>query len=699
MDLVLPLVGRAEWALPLERGGRIWVAEQLEVAAHGVTAILGTWLGLTVAIRARHLPAARVFGLICLFLVTWSVAIIVQRLSPAATVDRVANGFEEMGAFLVIAATPHIAASLAAEGPWTRMQQVVVGAGYVLAVTMGLPAVVNPEAKFAITPPHFELAGVPGEVFGWAWILLRIGLFAFALAWLIMALRGADRDVARQRQLQVALVTVGLGALGGTLRFTPPLSDSDPWLGVSLVMASVVTAAYAVFAQRIFFSADVAARTFRSSLVAGLLATGFVLVVVFLDREVRNLMAVELPIVATLALVATIALFEPLSDRVRGWIASFGSTSRAVAYEQLLRALGDPLLSNHDPTHAVEPALARLSRAFRLSGARVTAADGAELAVHGEFDLDSTLVLRLPLSSGGEPYGDVVFGPKRSGLPYTAGESEVLRLAASYLAGTLHLAATQDDQAAAIESLTGQRRELASTRSELQAAIVGASARGGGLNVYALGPLRVERGGAPVRQWGGAKAGTRQAEALFAFLFDRGERGVAKDEIIELVWPDVDLDRADLAFHRTLGGLRTTLEPGRPGGDRGTAVVFHNDRYRLDPGLVVWSDVDAFEAEMAAAGASDDAVAALRHLERARSLYRGDFLDDCPFYGDSAQVEERRDLLRGRFVDLLLALGERYEARGDRPAAASCFRQARQVNGEDLPPADEALSRLGLAVS
>ena len=106
----------------------------------------------------------------------------------------------------------------------------------------------------------------------------------------------------------------------------------------------------------------------------------------------------------------------------------------------------------------------------------------------------------------------------------------------------------------------------------------------------------------------------------------------------------------------------------------------------------------AFEEAMAAASAAPDPDDALQHLERARSLYRGDYLDDCPFYGDSAQVEERRELLRGRYVDLLLALGERYEARGDRPAAAACFRQARLVAGDELPPADEALSRLGAPV-
>jgi two-component SAPR family response regulator len=210
--------------------------------------------------------------------------------------------------------------------------------------------------------------------------------------------------------------------------------------------------------------------------------------------------------------------------------------------------------------------------------------------------------------------------------------------------------------------------------------------------------LRVERDGQPMRRWGGEKAGSRQAEAVFAFLLDRGERGAAKDEVVELIWPDVDLERADLAFHRTLGGLRTTLEPGRRGGDRGQAITFHNDRYRLDPALIAWSDMAAFEEAMVAASAAQDPDEALRHLERARSLYRGDLLDDCPFYGDSAYVEERRDLLRGRCVDLLLALGERYEARGDRPAAAACFRQARTVAGDELPTADEALSRLGAQV-
>ncbi len=210
-------------------------------------------------------------------------------------------------------------------------------------------------------------------------------------------------------------------------------------------------------------------------------------------------------------------------------------------------------------------------------------------------------------------------------------------------------------------------------------------------------PSHAERDGELIRQWGGEKAGTRQAEALFAFLYDRGESGVTKDEAIELIWPDVDLDRADLAFHRTLGGLRRTLEPGRGQREGSTAIGFSNDRYRLDPGVVAWSDLATFEQLLADASTATDPDDGLAALIGARDLYRGDYMDDCPFYGDGADVEDRREHLRGRYVDLLLAIGMHHEERGDRSAAAAAFRDARRAANDACPPADAALERLGFA--
>ena len=214
------------------------------------------------------------------------------------------------------------------------------------------------------------------------------------------------------------------------------------------------------------------------------------------------------------------------------------------------------------------------------------------------------------------------------------------------------------------------------------------------LRVFALGPLRMERGGTRIEHWGGDKAGSRQAQGLFAFLYDRGERGVAKDEVLELIWPDVDLERADLAFHRTMAGLRGTLDPDKRRGDS-AAIRFGNDRYRLDGSIVAWSDVDAFLATLDAAAGADGA-ARTRLLEEARRLCRGEYLDDCPFYGDSVFVEERRVLLRGRFIDLVVALGETYEASGDRLSAAAAFREALTRAPDGCPPAVAGLARLGI---
>ena len=215
------------------------------------------------------------------------------------------------------------------------------------------------------------------------------------------------------------------------------------------------------------------------------------------------------------------------------------------------------------------------------------------------------------------------------------------------------------------------------------------------LRVSALGPFLVERNGHPISHWGGLKAGSRQALAMFAFLLDRGEHGVRKDEFLEVIWPDADVTQGDLNFHRTLNGLRSTLEPGKPPGS-GRAVSFGNGRYRLSRSAVGWFDAAEFEQRLLHAALATDDLAAIRGLESARALYRGDYLDDCPLYGDSEFVEERRGF-RARLVDALVGLGQRYEVRGDNLLAAARLREALAVSGGDCKSAVAGLQRLGVA--
>jgi DNA-binding SARP family transcriptional activator len=670
------------------------MAGQLEVVAHAVTAMLATWLGLTVALRAPRQRGARPFGALAVLLVAWSGSIIVRRLTADPAVDEVGRWIEVAGSSLLPPAVLTVVMALTVERHPPGWMRVLLGGFWAISIAVTILTVVAPDLEPRIAAPHLTLPGVSGELVGWSWIGLRIGIFAWALVWIGLALRDAGADRARRTQLRVTWLALLVGTAGGVARIAPTLSDADPWIGVWLVALSMVLVVYAVFAQGIFFAPEVAARAFRYAVVVGLGVTAYVVALIALDGVVRRALAIDVPIVIGLALVATVALVEPIAARVRRLIA--GPDEGDPAYDRLLRALGEGVLTTQRPEDSIQPALDRLVRSMGLSGASAAAADGAPIAASGTPPAAGAS-LEMPLERDATSYGSVAFGSKESGLPYTPREREVLAMASGYLAASLELSARQDAQARSLERLSRERAALRSSGTELHGALTASrEATGPGLHVYALGPLRAERDGQLIRQWGGEKAGTRQAEALFAFLFDRGERGVTKDEAIELIWPDVDLDRADLAFHRTLGGLRRTLEPGRGQREGSKAIAFSNDRYRLDPSVVGWSDVATFEERLGQATAATGNAEALRALAEARALYRGEYLDDCPFYGDGSQVEDRRELLRGRYVDLLLAVGAIPEERGDRAAAAAAFREARLAADDTCPPADEALRRLGV---
>jgi hypothetical protein len=666
--------------------------ELLEVVAHGATAMLATWLGLTVGLRAPRRGGARAFGVLAALLVVWSLSIIVRRLTTDPAVDEVGRWFEVAGASLLPPAVLTVATALTVERQTPRWLAIALAAFWAISLAVVALTVFAPELEPRVAPPHLALTGMPGEAIGWVWIGFRVALFAAAIVWVALAIRDVGPDRARRRQLQVTLLALVIGTIGGILRITPPFSEGEPWIGVSVVLLSVVLASYAVFAQGIFFAPEIAGRAFRLSALAGIGITAYVGVLLGLDSLVRRSLAIDLPIVIGLALVATVAVFEPVAARVRRWLASGDGDP---TYDRLLRALGEGVLTTRRPEDSIEPALGQLSRTLGLSGAEARSPAGEVIASSGSV---GPPLLELPMERGGTSHGSVVIGAKESGLPFTSNEREVLAMATGYLAASLELGARQAEQARDLERLSRERAAVSTRGRRLHGALAASAEAGAGpgLHVYALGPLRAERDGELIRQWGGEKAGTRQAEALFAFLFDRGERGVTKDEAVELIWPDVDLDRADLAFHRTLGGLRRTLEPGRGQRQGSKAIGFSNDRYRLDPSVVAWSDVATFEQRLTDASAATDHAAALAALTEARSLYRGEYLDDCPFYGDGAHVEDRRELLRARYVDLLLAIGGFHEQRGDRPAAAAAFREARQAAQDGCPPADAGLERLGI---
>jgi hypothetical protein len=647
------------------------MAELLEIAAHGVTAILATWIGLLVITRARRARGAGVFALLCSLLAIWSTAILVQRLTadPTGRTASAVNLVEVAAAWLLPAATVHIALAIAFEGRWSRLSWIVLATAYAIGFLGIAQAVVAPHLPIGFEPPHWEPMGVDGGLVAWVSALARLAVWLAGVLYLIRALRTARHDRVRHRQLLVALVTVGLGVVGGMLRILPPEVGGDRWIGVSLVALATVFATYAVLAQHIFLAPDVTRRAVVQSVAGGIVIVGYVVMVGLVDGYVTRALAVDIPLVMALALVGTVALFEPVAGWARGRLAD---DQEDRDQQRLLAALGaDPVLGQR-PDLALAPVLERLTRTFDLTGAVIESRDGRTVAAAGSAGVGDAPTLRLPLVASDATHGAVTFVGSSARGSFRQSELRALRLAASYLAASLRLAERQEEQASALGVLASERQAVLAEGERLTSALARAGRGDKGLHVFALGPLRVERDGEPIRRWGGPKAGSRQAEAIFAVLFDRGERGATKDEILEIVWPETDLSRADVAFHRTMLGLRSTLEGRRTG--RNAAVSYSNDRYRLDLRAVTWSDVAEVERLLEQARGADERTA-IRALEQVRTLHRGDYMDDVPYFGDSAMVEERRDSLRRQLRAVLHELADRYEARGDR-MTADAYRRA-----------------------
>lgn len=171
------------------------------------------------------------------------------------------------------------------------------------------------------------------------------------------------------------------------------------------------------------------------------------------------------------------------------------------------------------------------------------------------------------------------------------------------------------------------------------------------VRVQTFGGLTVRSGTAPL---GGATAQPRRL-ALLAIIGRAGERGVTRDRLVALLWPDAPEETARRALKQAIYALRRDL-----GGDdaiEGTKEV------RLNPDLVA-CDVAEFETLLRSG-----------RREQAAALVEGPFLDGFRLPGApefERWVEEQRTSLHHTWVDALLRLARDAEAAG-RPDAAVRF--------------------------
>jgi DNA-binding SARP family transcriptional activator len=204
----------------------------------------------------------------------------------------------------------------------------------------------------------------------------------------------------------------------------------------------------------------------------------------------------------------------------------------------------------------------------------------------------------------------------------------------------------------------GLAAEAARVRADLDSAARPA------LAVQVLGGFGVERAGTTVltTEWQ-----SRKARDLLKLLIARRGHPVARDVLLDRLWPDEDPSRAASRLSVTLSTLRAVLDPEK----RFDAEHFiANDRVaawvRLEHVTV---DVELFLADAAGglrALAAGDTAAGARLLTSAEARYTGEFLEEDP-YEDAFVV--LREEARSTYVSVAMTLADLALSAGDHDGA------------------------------
>jgi DNA-binding SARP family transcriptional activator len=176
------------------------------------------------------------------------------------------------------------------------------------------------------------------------------------------------------------------------------------------------------------------------------------------------------------------------------------------------------------------------------------------------------------------------------------------------------------------------------------------------LRVQTLGGFRVwcDDVEIPPTAWGREKA-----IHLFQFFVTVRRQFVHKEQIIDRLWPDIDIERGDRDFKVALNAINRALEPNREAREEARFTRRYGLAYGLDFDHV-WLDAEAFE-ELIAAGNSAltrperDELEAIRCYGAAVALYNGDYLPERRYEDWTSAERERLQLLA---LNTMITLGD-----------------------------------------
>ena len=163
----------------------------------------------------------------------------------------------------------------------------------------------------------------------------------------------------------------------------------------------------------------------------------------------------------------------------------------------------------------------------------------------------------------------------------------------------------------------------------------------------------------------------RKVQALVKLLALTSRHCLHREQLMELLWPDAEMESARNNLRQTLHLARQIFKSEANAGPG--ILIDHNGWLCLTSEGEIWVDAEAFETAAAECRLSKDTAI----CQIALTLYTGELLPEDRY---EDWVATRRELLHDIYLNLLSELGKMLETLGDIERATDIFRQVVAVD-------------------
>jgi DNA-binding SARP family transcriptional activator len=209
------------------------------------------------------------------------------------------------------------------------------------------------------------------------------------------------------------------------------------------------------------------------------------------------------------------------------------------------------------------------------------------------------------------------------------------------------------------------------------------------VRLYVLGQFRLEYRNEQ-HQWQpvtDAALQHQRVRSLLHCLVSSPGRKLGREQAMEMLWPDLDIETATHRLDRAVYSLRRLLEPGRSKPATSDLLLTEHSTLVLADQAQLWIDADAFDSLLSQARTTSDPGQTEQLLEEAALLYGGDYL---PEERDIPWIQTRREALQRSWIGLLLELADLRIAREALPGAIDTLDRLLAVD----PTNEAAVQRL-----